>query len=326
MSSNLTNADVFDHDSLTTDLNAQHETDRDAIWFNMFNSKSWDRTFTTRDGIRDKELLQNIDLDFEVLPQIDYTAWDPQADVITAVPRWLQTHEMKVDFEFIPMKMARTYYGKMMNAKGDQFQMGPYQWLIARTGQVIRKKMLLNALYKGVRNDAGTTTVAAMDGRNKLIADEITAGNLTPVVTGALTAANTFDSIEAMCVVHDATIGWGEVDAILPVNPTIFNWYWTKRREKFPYSVDAFKAAGIQDMIQIEGFPVVLVKEYGLVGSQRLCITQKKNLLIGADSTDKHNKMEFQREKRKVNGLIDFKTGFNFAYLYDGSVTVNDQA
>lgn len=325
MGSNLTNVDAFDHDSLTAELNATHDLDRDAIWFNMFNSPAFSREFETRDGIQDRELLTNVDLDFEVVPQVDYTAWDPQSDVIKAIPRWLQTHEMKVDFEFVPMKMARTYWGKLYKAAGDQFQLGPYEWLIARTGEVIRKKLMLDALYKGVRDDLGTTTTDSMDGRNKIIADEITAGNLTPVVTGVLTYANTFDSIEAMCVAHDATIGWGDVDAILPVSEQIFNWYWTKRREKFPHLVDAFRAAGIKDMIQIEGFPVVLVKSRGLKGSQRLCITQKQNGNIGGDSKDKQNKMQFQRDKRVVNGFVDFKMGFNFAYLFDGAVTVNDQ-
>lgn len=326
MGSILTNADVFDHASLTADLNAQHELDRDAIWFNMFGSDSWDRAFTMRDGILDKELLLNIDLDFEVKPQVDYTAWNPQASVISAEPRWLQTEEMKVDFEFIPMKMARTYLGKYYKASGDQFQMGPYEWLIAEMSRVIKKKLLLNAFYKGVRNAVGTTTADTMNGVNKNIADAIVAGDLTPVATGVLTYANTFDSIEAMCAAHDLSAEWGEEPAILPVSPTIFGWYWRKRREKFPHLVDAFASEASQRVVKVEGFDVVLIKEYGLTGSQRLCITQLKNRLLGADSMAKTNTMEFQREKRKVNGLVDFKLGYNFAYLYDGSVTVNDQA
>ncbi len=325
MSSNLINDDAFDAATMTAALNGQHTTDRNQIWMNMFRSPDWSTSFTLIDGIQDRELLWNFDLDFEVQPQVDYTAWDPQIDVIETTPRYLQTQEMKIDMEFIPMKMYRTYWGKMTDPKGDQFQMGPYTWMIAHITEYVQKIMRLRALYKGVYNAGGSTTVDTMDGRNQLIADEIVAGNLIPVVTGAITSGNCVDTIEAMCLAHDTEVSWADENTILPVSPTVFNWYWMGRRDKYPASIIAFDPhSKIKEMV-VEGFNVTLQKEYGLTGSQRLAIYQKSMAIIGADSFSKTNNMDFQVEKRVINGLLDWKQGFNYAHLFDGAITVNDQ-
>jgi len=326
MSSNLLNNDAFDHDSLTVELNAQHDLDREAIFMNMFNTDDAARAFTFRDGIMDRELLKNIDIDLEVMPQIDYRAWDPQNNVLKVVPRYLQVEEMKVDLEFEGQKMQRTYMAKYSSPGADQFDLGPYEWLLSHISDAIAEKLLLQAYYLGVRDNTGVTTTDTMDGRNKLIADALTAGDLIAVATGAISYATVVDDIETLCIAHDSSAKWGKKPSICPVSPQIFTWYWQKRREKYPYIVTVVGELQAIDQLPVEGFNVTLIKEYGLTGSQRLCITQKSNIIIGADSSDKRNKMEFQRSKRIVNGLMDFRIGEQFAYLFTGSCTVNDVA
>lgn len=92
--------------------------------------------------------------------------------------------------------------------------------IIMREAQVIRNQII----WQGEYNGAGTTPVAVCDGFAKIIADAITASAWTPVTTGTLTTANTYDAVNT--VANGVNYKYRKLqDMMVRVSATVFQWY-----------------------------------------------------------------------------------------------------
>lgn len=325
--SRLATADAIDVSSLSAELADYHTSNKHEIFMNMFHSDKWQDRFRVIDDVKDKMPLFNMDIDLELRPQADYTAFAAQNDVFKIENRWLQTEEIKLDLQIVPRELARSYFAYAYKQGTDNFDMGIAEFFFIYLQEKIQEKMHLDAFYKGVRNNAGTTTVDTMDGALKKVADEITATTLTPVATGIVTAANIVDSVEAVCDASEAFAPWASVEKELVLSPTMFNWYWQKRRDLYPNLIQTY-GGNIKyiDRLPVEGYNVEIVKEHGLIGSQRMICTPRNNKVLGTDALSDLNNIIFQEFNRTLKVMLDFKFGFNFAYTYGGSLIVNDQA
>jgi len=326
MAGRLTTADAIDPSGLSDELKDYYIGNKEEIHMNMFYDNKWDENFRVIDDVKDKIPLFNMDLDFEVRPQANYKAFAGQDDAFKVGNRWLQTEEMKVDLIIVPQEMARTYAGKYYEKGSNIHDMSFAQFFFSHINSKIVEKMHLEAFYKGVRDNAGTDTVDTMNGQNKLIVDEIAASTITVTATGAITAANVIAKLELLCDAADSNPKYASIQKQMTVNNQIFNWYWKARRETFKDIVNTYEGKISQiNELPMEGYNVTLVREHGLGVSQRVCITNKSNKVLGFDSMNDWNNIILQPFERVIKVLIDFKAGFNFATFFDGSVTVNDQ-
>lgn len=323
----LNTTDAFDPSGLAAELQNYYNGNKDEIHTNMFYNDMWQERFRVIDDVKDRIPLINHDIALEVQPQVDYTSYDKQDNVFKAESRWLQTEEMKVDLTIVPREMARTYYAKYYNSGTDNYDLSFAEFFFEYLNAKIVEQMHLKAFYLGVRNNAGTTTVDTMNGVNKLIADEVAALNLTETATGVITAANVIDSIETLCDAATGVAAWATKQKEVVVNNQIFNWYWKKRRELYKDIVSSYggSISNINEL-PIEGYNCTLVREFGLGTSQRVHVTPKENKVLGFDALSDWNNIILQPFERTIKVMIDFKCGFNFAYMFNGSVIVNDQA
>jgi hypothetical protein len=314
----MTSVNIAD---LTTKLGAFSRANKQILVTQMLISEGIKDSFTVMDGVKDELPLPNLEVDDVIQPGNSET-WNPIANSIKFGARIAKVRDWKIDLTIVPTKLEKTWLGQYYDKGSRAFQMPFEQFVFEHIVQKAQESIRLKALYKGVYNGAGTTTVAIFDGLNKIVADAITATEIVPVVTGAITSSNVVEKLEA---VYD---GLGEAykseETQMSVAPNIFDWYVRRYRDLY-HSAPIYKGVA-QDMVKLDGTNCWVMREPGLAGSQRVICTTKENKVYVCDSIDDVSNIEVQRDKRVINVLIDAKSGVQLKQTKGGAVSCNDQA
>jgi hypothetical protein len=187
--------------------------------------------------------------------------------------RVLTAVQSKWDFDFDPEDFRNTYLAK---ADGAPF-------VEAANNQVADEYLnylLTSTLYFGVKNAAGTTPADICDGFGTVIAAEITAVNLVPVVTGAITTANAVDKVE---MVAEAVPAWmreeGKPAYFIHCSFNVLDKYKKHYRATYGYHFKPDETGGYK----LDGINAYLVPQAFMGSSQRLIATIDGNLVVGTD-------------------------------------------
>ncbi|AHM62302.1 hypothetical protein D770_20265 [Flammeovirgaceae bacterium 311] len=301
------------------DYNREH---RDVLISEALLDEDFQNNYEVMDDVTDEVPLPSLAITDLIKPG-NPTAFQPTSNALQFGARILKVRPIKVDLLLVPQIMEKTWLGKMKKSS-DHGAIPFEQFIMQYISSKIRENVRLQGIYKGVYNAAGTTPIDTMTGWLKLIADDIADvanGQISPVVTGAVTATNIIDSAEA---VYD---GLGEAYKNVPtemkVAPSLFDWYGRRYRSLFNGSPIY---TGIKrDRVQLDGTLCELVRDPGLAGSQRMICTPKENLVFGVDSLSDYN-LDIQKENRTIKILIDFKAGVEFKEVHPRALSVNDQA
>jgi len=184
--------------------------------------------------------------------------------------RTLTVYMSKWDFDFDPENFRNTYLAMLPDMPFEQ----------ACVDQVAKEyldQVMRLTLYPGVRNAGGTTASDLWSGWGKIIADEITATNLTPVVTGAITAANAVTKVE---LVADAVPIWMmEQGYKIYCSYDVFKKYAAHYRtlNGFQFQKDAVGS------YKLDNRNASLVPVSFWNASQRLAATPDNNFVFGTD-------------------------------------------
>ena len=251
----------------------------------------------------------------------------PPVDAIKLKARILKVRDCKVDLQIYPQRLYKTYLGLLRTKGMDVYKLPFETFIMDYVVKKAKENMRLKAHFKGVYNPptppAVSTTVDTMNGFLKLVQDEITATNITPIATGVITQVNVIDALEQ---VHD---GLDEVYQYLPtkmfVSPAIFRMYTKAYRDQYGANTD-YKGMDISREVMLDGRDCIVCSEPGLAGSQRVICSPKDNFVYGTDSTSDVNKIIIEKEKRALNILIDWRSGVQFAQIAGNCLAVNNQA
>jgi len=311
----------LDLTALATALGAYHREHRDELASEILLDEDFTADMEVMDDVTDEIPLPDLSLTDIVQPGVnkDFT---PIEGAIKFGARILKVRDCKVDLLLEPWKLEKTWLGKMKKAS-DPMDMPFEAFIFDYINSKIKENMRLKAIYRGIYNAAGTGPADTMDGYLNLIADEITATNIAPVVTGVITATNVVDKVE---MTYDAL---GEAykngESIMKCSPTIFSWYVRKYRLDFGGNMDYAGMPKNRRRVLIDGTNCELVAEPGFGTSQRLVASRADNFVYGVDSASGYN-VDIQKENRKLKVLIDFKAGVNFKQIHARGLAVNDQA
>jgi hypothetical protein len=312
--------DSLDITALATALGSYHREHRDELASEILLDEDFTADMEVMDDVTDEVPLPDLSLTNIVQPGVDKT-FNPTANAIKFAARILKVRDCKVDLLLEPWKLEKTWLGKMKKAN-DPLDMPFEAFIFDYINSKIKEDMRLKAIYKGVYNAAGTGPADTMHGYLKIVADEITATNIAPVVTGAITSSNVVDKIE---LTHDAL---GEAykngASIMKCSPTIFAWYVRKYRLDFGGNTDYAGMPKNRRRVLIDGTNCELVAEPGFGTSQRLVSSRADNFVYGVDSTSGYN-VDVQKFDRQLKVLIDFKAGVQFKQIHARGLAVNDQ-
>lgn len=138
--------------------------------------------------------------------------------------------------------------------------------------------LIRQTLWLGVRNAAGTGAADLCNGWGTIIASEITATNITPVVTGAVTAANAVTQVELVC--DSMPIWMKEKSYIVYCSHNVFEKYCKHYRALNGFKFDP----GVTGDYKLDNKNGVLRPVAFMGSSQRIVATLPNNLVFGTDA------------------------------------------
>lgn len=173
-----------------------------------------------------------------------------------------------------------------------------------------------STLYFGVRNSAGTAPADICDGFGTIIANEILAAHLTPIVTGAITSANAVEQVE---LVAGQLPAWmRDFGFIIHCSYNVFDKYKARYRSLNAYGFKPNEAG----QYTIDGMNGVLMPQAMMGNSQRLIATVANNLVVGTDNESIEVHASLRRNIIEVRQMMPL--GVQIQDLE--SLYVNDQA
>jgi hypothetical protein len=160
--------------------------------------------------------------------------------------------------------------------------------------------------------------MTSVDGILTIVANEITATNLTPITTGAITLANAVDKFEQFN--DDLPEVYQNMAGDILCSPTLAKYYARDYRNTFGSTNDQLA----KNNLKIDASNKRIVGIPGFEGSGRILFTPKANLITMYDKNTGLDKFDVQQFQREIYILGNFKRGYGFRTL-DG-VFANDQA
>jgi hypothetical protein len=263
--------------------------------------------------VKDELPLVNLGSTSILQPSLRDGSWSPIDDALEFPVRILKARPVKVDLEIVPESLFNTFLGYAASAgssdPGSKLPLEAY--IFDEVIRRVKDDLELKAIFKGDYDAAGTTPAATMDGLLKLIADSITATEITPTTTGAITASNAVAKVE---LIVDAAIAANPAITSVPakcyVSPKIFNFYNQNYRATYgalPYNKE-FQKTFLELSPNVE-----LVSMPGMGTSSRIILTTADNIHLGMDLMGDMTNIVVEKEKRVINMMIDFVAGIQFA-------------
>lgn len=217
-------------------------------------------------------------------------------------------HKVKIDQEFNPHKLQRSYLGFLASNNTDVTTWPFIRWFIEKylMGQA-KEDIEMNGIYKGVRKEpnAGTPgdAIDSMDGLEIQMNNAITAGSIVPITLGALsTDPVTFvEQIESF--VKSIPEKYRYMAMELNLNRTLRDRYKSGIREKYKmhYAPGDVSPATVVDFENIS-----VMGRASMMGKNRIFCSPKYNLPFYVKGFENVNGFQVEKAKRNVAVFTEF--------------------
>lgn len=318
----ITTAAAIDYTDLASSLGAYYRQNDDGIMSQLMLGLDVQDRITIFDGVKDEmPLVHSVTGDL-VKPGGDPTSFSATSNAFDLQPRTLKVRPWKIDLTFYPQLMERQWFGYLKANGSDPTELPFAEFFFNEITKKANENIRVSALFEGAYNGSGTTPADIFDGFNHIIADEITATNITPVTTGVVSASTIIDDVEEVYDnLHEAAKG---VAGQILVSPTLFSWY--VRLYRSTHGANANYNGMAMNEVVLDGTQYVLKSEPGLAGSQRIIATTVENLVYGVDTAGEENAIRVEQNRRAIDVMVDAKAGAQLRDISTRALSVNDQA
>lgn len=257
-------------------------------------------------------VLQPFQKDFTPIGDLEFT------------PSPIQLYEMKMDVAFVPHELEATWLGFLTANNLDPATWPFVRWaiethLIPKMNEDLEQNEAWSGVYAAPTPGTAGAAGTAMNGIAKKLADHITAGDITPYATGALSAtlATFLGQVESFAESIDLRY------RSLPINIVMSeaNALKYKKAKRAAYNTSYAQES---DLMTIANFPNM--KVVGLTcmdSSSRIWATPKDNAIVSVKKGSNQNVVNVQPVDRQVKIFTDFWKGYGF--WIPGLVWTNDQ-
>lgn len=290
-----------------------------SLFSTLYNGLDVVKDTTLVTGVKNKLKMTKLTVGAGVKPYSPTFAVSDEDLVYTG--RDLEVNLAKRELLIEPLKYRTTWMSEVMKPGTDPMDIpfAQYVWeqVMARIAQEVND----NAIYSGVYNGAGTAAADIVTGFGTLIAAEITATNLTPVVTGAITNVNAVSKLELM--MKAMPVAYRNKGFNLYVSYDVADKYNEDYREKYKKYVEMNENGYYY--IDNTNRKVQIIPATWMGASQRVIATPKENLLVGTDEmADWTGRITTAPDIWTLKAGIAFEIGCQIRDL--GAIKVNDQA
>lgn len=286
----------------------------------MFHSAPTPGRVTNHVGIKGKLVLTELVLG--TLARRWSTDFNPVAGQVDFVPRELDVEAAKVELQFYPQQYESSYLGEMRRTGQNPDDLPFEAYTFGKIVQKIAQEIEIS-LWKAVKSGAPSANDPlndVFDGYLEIIADEVTATNLTPVAVsgGAWTTVNIITTLESMYSNLDAAYKENEVDIFLSYE--LMELYNRAYRDTH----GNYAMRDHDGRMKLDFGPAYFRPTPGLTGSDRVLITPAANLHYAYDAAEEHSVFNFEQDKRAMDFWADFKIGVEFGIVDDTIMQVCD--
>ena len=225
--------------------------------------------------------------------------------------RTLTAYNSKWDMDFDPEE----YRNKYLN---DGTDMPFWKYCVEQFTKEYLASINDNTAYLGSYNSSGSTPAAIATGWGTTIAAEITATNLTAVVTGAITTGNAVEKVELVAKDPQVKPWMRKQGIIVMVSYDVFDKFISRYRTLNGYAFNP----NVNGDYKIDGLNAVIRPCTWMGTSQRIIVTVANNLCVGVDKDQVRVAATARRNVIEARPM--FAVGFEIADLE--AIVVNDQA
>jgi hypothetical protein len=314
----------FDITELVASLGAYNRVHAPELYSRFLKKDYSQKYFRTISGVKDEYVADEFLLT-EVLQPYQKT-WTPKGDA-TFSPEIIKARRIKIDMEFDPVDLERTWEGERIDGSLPEGQELLEGYIMSQVLAKAKKEIEFQIAFKGkyvtpttgVPGAAGTSA----DGLLQIVANAIAAGKIVPVPTGAITPANARESFELLFDSIDSD--YQDQDLVALASPQLLRNYKRDYRTEFGGNQGYPGISKEDQTVFIDGTNTEIIPIPGMNGSSTIIITPRENLIrvIDGTSEDEDLNLRFQVDKRIIDVLGDFKMGWGFAII-EGLVWVND--
>lgn len=284
---------------------------------------------------RDEVILSSLLIQDVVQPW--RTTWNPK-EVGEILPRTLKIRKAEIPLVETPEKYRGSYIGLQMQNKVDSTK-HPFERFFVEKVMMTAKDNMYLALMNGVHNAAGTSYIDVADGLLKIIADEITADNIsaTPnpatnklpwanlIATGVIDATNALDKIKDFYRALPAQAKSQML--VMYVSHNIADFYYEAYIAEHNGNKPVVDSEGNM-YLEGTGGMCKIQREHNMGASQRIICTMPQNIFIGADDENSLSERMLTIRQGENPKALQFFAEFGFGVQFGllASVFVNDQA
>lgn len=286
----------------------QNQTNLHMLPFEQFETKEAFTMVPTNDTILRES---NVEVT-EILQQYqdDFT---PKGEM-TFDPVQIPLFKMKIDQEFNPHKLQRTWIAFLTSNKTDVATWPFIRWfievyLMKQNMEDMEMKAIYTGIYEAPQEGVPGEAAKVMNGIEKLFADFIAAGTLTESVVGAIATDDDDFVTQVETFIQGIPERYRYMVMDLNMSRTLRDKYKRGVRIKYktnydPSDIKNYKVADYEN-ITIKGRP-------SMQGKSRFWCTPTYNALFGVKGFENANAFQVEKSKRKVAIFTEWWAGAGF--------------
>lgn len=275
----------------------------------LYQKTESENYMTTIIGVKDEYVGTTVDI--SELMQAFQCGWTPKG-VVAINPIINKVRPYKVDLDFECLEKLQRSYESSLFEEGKKPSEQPIAEYIMKLmiDKLTEEKELNAALAEYVAPTTGVAGSAAnaFDGFLTTLKGLITAGSVTPITTGALSAAGLFDTLEEF--VTEIPALYRKKGGVLLMSDTRATQLYIDHRNSFSTTYYPDKPF----MIKFANTAITAVGLTSMEGSDRVLMTPKSNFYRMIDIHDSITKgaIQVENNKRGLSIWFDGKIGYGF--------------
>jgi hypothetical protein len=260
--------------------------------FNKILRESTAQYFTTVTGAIDQLPLAKLSTASVLKPYAAGGGFTATNDALVFGARILNARRISADVEIVPLDLYNSWLGQLAGAPPASPFDVPFEQFIMDAIAKQAQDDLEGAIWNGLYDNTGTTSVDTMDGILQLVKAAVTSGEIPGDNVSAYTAISSSNALDQVKLVRSK------------IAPQYRNkpMYCFLSVANFDNYMDDYQAT---------------VGSVVYNNSDRILITPKENLVFGYDIEGAASNIITQEYNRTIKVMMDFRAGVNFR---DGGV------
>lgn len=257
-------------------------------------------------------ILQRSNVAYAEVLQAFQKGFTPKGNV-TFTPNEIRLHRVKADITFTPDDLVDSWLSFLTNTKVlDRSQWPFIRWIqeVYVPGQISAD--IVNNMYAAVyvAPTIGTpgAASASFNGWKKIINDAITAGSITPIVTGALNATPSTMTGQFENFVKAIPELYQHVPKALLVRRAIEQRYKEGKRSLYAAINNTTEVS--REIIDFE--ENIVVGTAAMAASNKIICSPKVNSIVAFKAFKNMKELEVEKSKREVHVYTDFHVGLGY--------------